>query len=253
MKQKRSILITVVTILSGTLIGVYIWNRTQETEPPVVVNDFDSCTAETGVVMESFPRQCSYEGTTYVEEVSQDGQGPDTSLPANEQAAIQAWLEENNYNEYGDPIDTAYIGGTPLFDESTGTYTDRYTYLLEQHPDKPWLESSQEPADDSETSEEEPLLFTSVESWELFQDPNFEFEYPAFATVASANGYPIRMYTDDGFEFYVTVSASQPSFEENTCTKTFEIGAGDAVYLCNNDSVRYSQIYQRMKDSFIAR
>ncbi len=253
MKQKRSLLITVVTVLAGTLIGVYIWNRGQESEQPVEVTDFASCAEVTGVVMESYPRQCSYEGTTYVEELSEDGQGPDMSLPANEKALIESWLAENNYNEYGDPEDTAYIGGTPLFDESTGTYIDRYTYLLEQYPEKPWLEDSTETPTEDETSAEEPLPFTSVDSWELFMDPNFEFEYPAFVTVASANGYPIRMYDDGEFEFYVTVSDSQPSFEENTCTKTFEVGGGEAVYLCNNDSVKYSQIYQRMKDSFIAR
>jgi len=41
-------------------------------------------------------------------------------------------------NEYGEPADTLYAGGTPLFDESTGTTMDRYDYIKKNHPDAPW-------------------------------------------------------------------------------------------------------------------
>lgn len=48
---------------------------------------------------------------------------------------IDAWIKANNRNEYGDPKDTMYIGGTPLFDELTGQSIDRYEYILGNHPE----------------------------------------------------------------------------------------------------------------------
>jgi hypothetical protein len=52
---------------------------------------------------------------------------------------IDNWLKENNLNFYGDPFDTVYTGGTPLFDESTGTSISRFSYLMEKFPDQPWI------------------------------------------------------------------------------------------------------------------
>lgn len=49
-------------------------------------------------------------------------------------ARIDKWLANNNYNQYGDRIDTIYLGGSPLFDETTGIFTDRLTYLLHKFP-----------------------------------------------------------------------------------------------------------------------
>lgn len=59
-----------------------------------------------------------------------------TSLLTDEEnlRRIDSWLKKNNLNEYGDPPDTMYMGGTPLFDESTGTFVDRLTYLLHKFP-----------------------------------------------------------------------------------------------------------------------
>jgi len=56
-----------------------------------------------------------------------------------EKAKIDAWIIENNLNQYGDPKDIFYLGGTPLFDEKTGRSIDRYEYILKNHPDQPWL------------------------------------------------------------------------------------------------------------------
>ena len=56
----------------------------------------------------------------------------------NERAKIEKWIVENKLNEYGDPADTIYAGGTPLFDEATGKTMDRYEYIKKKHPDKPW-------------------------------------------------------------------------------------------------------------------
>ncbi len=56
-----------------------------------------------------------------------------------EEILIDRWINANNLNKYGDPKDTMYAGGTPLFNESSGERIDRYEYIKNQHPDKPWL------------------------------------------------------------------------------------------------------------------
>jgi hypothetical protein len=48
---------------------------------------------------------------------------------------IDAWIRENNRNEFGDPQGTVYAGGTPLFNEMTGRTLDRYEYILKKHPE----------------------------------------------------------------------------------------------------------------------
>jgi hypothetical protein len=48
---------------------------------------------------------------------------------------IDRWIREKNLNTYGDPKDTVYAGGTPLFNEATGQSTDRYEYILKRHPE----------------------------------------------------------------------------------------------------------------------
>lgn len=69
---------------------------------------------------------------------------PDTNIPTPpvpgdpEKVKIDAWLKANNLNECGDPPTTVYTGGSCLFNESTGTYTDKYTYLITKFPNKPW-------------------------------------------------------------------------------------------------------------------
>lgn len=55
-----------------------------------------------------------------------------------ERTLIDCWIKENNLNSYGDPLDTMYTGGTPLFNETTGKYLDQYEYLYLHYPDKPW-------------------------------------------------------------------------------------------------------------------
>ncbi len=55
-----------------------------------------------------------------------------------EKKQIDAWIVENNLNQYGDPVETVYPGGTPLFNEMTGEQIDKYEYILKNHPEKPW-------------------------------------------------------------------------------------------------------------------
>lgn len=57
---------------------------------------------------------------------------------ADEKVAIDAWILQNGLNTYGDAIDTAYAGGSPLVSEGTGVTLDRYQYIVSKHPEKPW-------------------------------------------------------------------------------------------------------------------
>jgi hypothetical protein len=48
---------------------------------------------------------------------------------------IEEWIRKNGLNEYGDPKGTVYAGGTPLFNEMTGSSIDRFAYILKRHPE----------------------------------------------------------------------------------------------------------------------
>mmetsp|Transcript_1297 Transcript_1297/g.1524 ORF Transcript_1297/g.1524 Transcript_1297/m.1524 type:complete len:161 (-) Transcript_1297:465-947(-) len=67
--------------------------------------------------------------------------GTSGSAAAAELAKIDTWLEKKGLNKYGDPEDTMYMGGTPLFNEMTGVSKSRIAHLLEKFPDKPWNSS----------------------------------------------------------------------------------------------------------------
>ena len=54
---------------------------------------------------------------------------------------IDVWIKANDLNRYGDRKDIVYSGGTPLFDESTGSSIDRYDYILKNHKDRLWRRS----------------------------------------------------------------------------------------------------------------
>jgi hypothetical protein len=57
-----------------------------------------------------------------------------TTLTTAVKQEIDEWLQTNGLNEYGDPVGTSYIGGTPLFDETSGESKDKYEYILEKNP-----------------------------------------------------------------------------------------------------------------------
>lgn len=55
--------------------------------------------------------------------------------PASARAdCVDAQLAARHLNAFGDPPDTAYAGGTPLFDERTGRTSDRIEAVLSKHP-----------------------------------------------------------------------------------------------------------------------
>jgi len=47
---------------------------------------------------------------------------------------IDDWITAQGLNQYGDPKDRMYAGGSPLFDEATSQVKDRYEYILENNP-----------------------------------------------------------------------------------------------------------------------
>jgi hypothetical protein len=51
------------------------------------------------------------------------------------EACLDRWASEQHLNAYGDPPDTVYAGGTPLFDETTGRKRERAAYIYSKHPD----------------------------------------------------------------------------------------------------------------------
>lgn len=53
---------------------------------------------------------------------------------------IDDTIKKRGLNEYGDPKDTVYAGGSPLFDMRTGDMLDRYEYIIKKHKD--WLPQS---------------------------------------------------------------------------------------------------------------
>lgn len=61
-----------------------------------------------------------------------------TTMSDEEKRQVDRWIAANDLNDYGDSKHTMYTGGTPLFNERTGEYIDRYDYILSRHPDRPW-------------------------------------------------------------------------------------------------------------------
>ena len=56
-----------------------------------------------------------------------------------ETALIKSWIAKDNRNLYGDEINEVYTGGSPLFDENTGTLRGRDDYVVSRHSTRPWL------------------------------------------------------------------------------------------------------------------
>lgn len=58
------------------------------------------------------------------------------AAPADEaDACLDAKLKAAHLNAFGDPAETVYAGGSPLFDEATGRSVTRREYLTKKHPE----------------------------------------------------------------------------------------------------------------------
>lgn len=254
-QKNPKIVLSLGLVLFLVIGGLYVYFMLLK-KTDVKVTDYESCVAsQKGVTREIYPAECEYKGKIYTQQIPEDSinnkgdEGINLELPENERVQIEAWLEKNNYNQYGDSPDTVYLGGTPLFDEAKGTYIKLYDYLVTKYPEKPWLKSSASPTINTQP---EVKSFTSVKSWLNFNDPNFELQYPDFVNIANQNGYPVRFTSDDGFEFVIYVDTKAPSYDSGTCEKKINVDEL-GVYLCYNTTKTYQELYQRMIDSFVAR
>jgi hypothetical protein len=63
---------------------------------------------------------------------AQPGSPPTAAAP---ESCLDRQLKAKGLNPFGDPPDTFYAGGTPLFDEKTGRSVPREQYVLAKHPD----------------------------------------------------------------------------------------------------------------------
>jgi hypothetical protein len=55
--------------------------------------------------------------------------------PVAAESCLDRQLTAKGLNPFGDPPDTVYAGGTPLFDEKTGRSTPREQYVFSRHPE----------------------------------------------------------------------------------------------------------------------
>jgi hypothetical protein len=60
---------------------------------------------------------------------------PAPSAPETSDACLRRVLAEAKLNAFGDPPDTMYAGGSPLFNEATGQQTPLRTYVAAKHPE----------------------------------------------------------------------------------------------------------------------
>jgi hypothetical protein len=75
-------------------------------------------------------------GTTVQVSVGQNGvTNKYDVLTEKTMAQIDSWLAERGFNQYGDPKDTVYAGGSPTFNEKTGESQDRYQLVMSKHPE----------------------------------------------------------------------------------------------------------------------
>jgi len=58
-----------------------------------------------------------------------------TPLPSDPEDCLTEALRRAGLNRFGDPPDTMYAGGTPLFDERTGESRSRRDYVKARHPE----------------------------------------------------------------------------------------------------------------------
>jgi hypothetical protein len=56
-------------------------------------------------------------------------------LSTDQASCADRWLSEHQFDSYGNPKGTNYIGGTPTFDERTGQTIDRWVLVAKNRPE----------------------------------------------------------------------------------------------------------------------
>jgi len=77
-------------------------------------------------------------GGKMADQILQSFKLSDSRISQIEKQKIDEWIIKNDLNQYGDSKNIAYAGGTPLFNEVTGKGMDKYDYILQKYPDRPW-------------------------------------------------------------------------------------------------------------------
>ncbi|ATB48365.1 hypothetical protein [Corallococcus macrosporus] len=66
---------------------------------------------------------------------AEEDAGTVNSARAAQEACVDAWLQKQGLDAYGNPEGSMYAGGTPLFDERTGERTDRLDFIFKNKPE----------------------------------------------------------------------------------------------------------------------
>lgn len=67
--KNKSVVIVILAVLVVLLVGI-IWLYASVWNESSLINSFGDCVKAGGSIMESYPRQCLFEGQTFVEEIS---------------------------------------------------------------------------------------------------------------------------------------------------------------------------------------
>lgn len=84
--MKTKDIIIIILAVGIAILGTYVFmqSMSQQKDTPlksVEVTSFDECVAVSGVVMESYPRQCHYNGKSFTEEVDTSGTSDSNQKP----------------------------------------------------------------------------------------------------------------------------------------------------------------------------
>ena len=203
-------------------------------------------------------------------EVSDDKGATSVEISPEELSKIRLWIKDNNLDDYGNPEGTIYAGGNPLFDEKTEETMLIYDYLLKNNPDKPWQkynadvnkdesinQDSKEDKgditkDEKKMEEEKELSFSEIKEWSNLSKPSYDLEYPKFAKVEDKDDI-VKLSGEDNFLMYIYRDTTKVNTALNLKCEKLDLIDTDNASICYNDSVKYNQIYQRVKDSVIAK
>ncbi|WP_226994303.1 hypothetical protein [Myxococcus hansupus] len=83
----------------------------------------------------SAPSESTKTGASKGELGTEVDSGAGGTARAAQEACVDAWLQKNGLDTYGNPEGSMYTGGTPLFDERTGESTDRLEFIFKNKPE----------------------------------------------------------------------------------------------------------------------
>jgi hypothetical protein len=85
-----------------------------------------------------WPEGKSFEEATEIDQWDKYQEWKAKVVAKTESVRVEQWIITNGLNKYGDAPETAYDTGSPLTDEAGEQIMERFDYILENHPDRPW-------------------------------------------------------------------------------------------------------------------